>query len=225
MYNCDNEPGAEGIHQCPGLLHARIHFASLEHLCIPLQSWSEFCKHLCVIMIKSHYVKKIFFGWISNILFVLIILKRPGKRSPGGETTSLVFNILCHFHTLSYFVEIFACGIYEPCQISDWQLFLLSKTLCLHWCNKTIVGIVHFTGSRAQSKKILQCSTHFLSSGSSISFVYIKSSVWYLIRAFTVLSEWLQERNTGAFCSPNQPCKHSSKICWTCVLQFSQRCS
>lgn len=57
------------------------------------------------------------------------------------------------FSYTELFVEIFACGIYEPCQISDWQLFLLSKTLCLHWCNKIIVGIVHFTGSRAPVQK------------------------------------------------------------------------
>lgn len=150
---------------------------------------------------KTHYAEKIFFGWISNTLLVLIILKRPGKWSPGGETTSLVFNILCHFQTLRYFVEIFAYGIYKPCQISVLQMFLLSKTLCLHWCDKRIAGIVHFIGS-APAQKILPCFTCILSSASSISFLYLKSSMWCLIRAVTVLSECLQARNIGTTSSP-----------------------
>lgn len=113
-------------------------------------------------MIKKHYAEKRF--WL-----VLIIPKRPGKWSPGGETTSLVFNILCHFQTLRYFVEIFAYGIYKPCQISDLQLFLLSKTLYLHWCNKRRAGIVHFIGSTPVQKNpsvfhlhFQQCKFYFL---------------------------------------------------------------
>lgn len=140
-------------------------------------------------MIKSHYGEKIFFGWISNILFVLIILKRSGKWSPGGETTSLVFNILCHFHTLRCFVETFAYGIHEPCQISDLQLFLLSNTLCLHRWNKRIVGIVHFIGSRAPVQKnpamfhplFEQCKFYFLHLHEVLSVVLdqsIHSFVW-----------------------------------------------
>lgn len=139
-------------------------------------------------MIKSHYAEKIFFRWLSNILFVLIILKIPGKWSPGGETTSLGFNILCHFHALRYFVEVVAYGIYQPCQISDLPLFLLSKTLCLHWCKKIIVSIVHFTGSRAPVQKnpvfhplFEQCKFYFLHVHKVLNVVLdqsIHSFVW-----------------------------------------------
>lgn len=72
--------------------------------------------------------------------------------------------------TLRCSVETFASQIYEPCQISDLQLFLLSKTLCLHWCNNRIVGMVHFIGSRAPVQKnpsmfhpfFEQCKFYFL---------------------------------------------------------------
>lgn len=43
---------------------------------------------------------------------LLIIVKIPKKMSTSGETVSLIFNMLCIFQPLRYYVEIFVYGIY-----------------------------------------------------------------------------------------------------------------
>lgn len=105
-----NEPQTGGAHRCSGF---HIHMVIMFHLgtCASYAKLSWTLRSLRMITIKSHSVEMVYFGWMWNVLFVLIIPKRALKMSAAGESASPVADIPWHFHTLNHYVDKSVYGI------------------------------------------------------------------------------------------------------------------
>lgn len=97
--------GAQGFHKRTVIMFHLGTCASYAKL-----SWT--LRSLRIITIKSHSVEIVCFGWIWNVLFVLITPKRALKMSAAGESASAVADIPWHFHTLKHYVDKSVYGIY-----------------------------------------------------------------------------------------------------------------